>query len=207
MGVDIYMRHGAIVTETTSASYTGVSTKLKLPSQVNYVNGYVDWYLGIGKTNIEGGISYSSDGFKVFINGVEGAEKGQRSFPVSSLAKGQTVDLKLIYDHSTKRATLYLNGSPLSWTNNVPVKLLSGLNTYNTVKMVHGVQDEGGSSFSQASFSETQLRMNTSGSTYKTWTSSLSKTAPRVVSPGTSDSADQFTVYSNAPLSTKLDPK
>jgi hypothetical protein len=133
------------------------------------------------------------------------------SNPVASLAKGQTVDLKLIYDRSTNRATLYVNGSPLSWTNNVDVGATSNLlGTYNKVKMIHGVQDQGGSSYSQASFSQTQLRMDTAGAVYNTWTPSLSTTGRVVVStqedPADPTSADKFTVYNFAPLITKLDP-
>lgn len=199
-------RHGAIVTETKSANYTGVTTKLQIPSQANFVNGYFDWYLGIGAANIEAGISYSAAGFKVFINGVEGAETGSRSRTVSSIQKGQTVDLKLTYDHSTKRSSLYLNGSTLPWTDNALVTKTAGLSTYNTVKMVYGVQNQGGSSYSRASFSQTQLRADTSGATYKTWTSDLSNTIRRVPNGGTPDSADKFTIFNNAPLSTKLDP-
>jgi hypothetical protein len=60
-------RHGAVKTITNAASYTGITTKLILPTTITQVNGYVDWYLGIGDATIESGISYSSQGFKVFL--------------------------------------------------------------------------------------------------------------------------------------------
>ncbi|WP_157794079.1 hypothetical protein [Paenibacillus donghaensis] len=116
--------------------------------------------------------------------------------------------MKLTYDRSTNRATLYVNGSPLSWTNNVDVGDTSKmLGTYNKVKMIHGVQDQGGSSYSQASFSQTQLRMDTAGAVYNTWTDNLSSTSRVVVGNGSDPaSANQFTIYNFAPLITKLDP-
>ncbi|MNI65304.1 hypothetical protein D3C73_1208050 [compost metagenome] len=130
---------------------------------------------------------------------------------MASLAKGQTIDLKLVYNRSTNRATLYVNGSPLPWTDNVDVgdtKKLLG--TYNKVKMINGVQDQGGSSYSQASFSQTQLRMDTAGAVYNTWTDNLSSTSRVVIStkkaPADPTSADKFTIYNFAPLITKLDP-
>jgi hypothetical protein len=119
---------------------------------------------------------------------------------------GQTVDLKLIYDHSTHQATLYVNGAVLSWTDHVNIgNAYLALSTYNKVKMIHGVEDQGGSSFSQASFSLTQLRTDTAGANYTTWTDSLSTTSRVVVTGGDSTSADKFTVYNFAPLITKLD--
>jgi hypothetical protein len=201
-------RHGAVRTITNSASYTGVTTKLILPTTANFVNGYVDWYLGIGDAAIESGISYSSAGFKVFLgSSYNGVSTYFVSNPVASLAKGQTVDLKLIYDRATNRATLYVNGSPLPWTNNIDVGATSNLlGTYNKVKMIHGVEDQGGSSYSQASFSQTQLRMDTAGAVYNTWTSNLSTTSRVVVGGGDPASANKFTIYNFAPLITKLDP-
>ncbi|ASA24850.1 hypothetical protein B9T62_31280 [Paenibacillus donghaensis] len=81
------------------------------------------------------------------------------------------------------------------------------LGTYNKVKMIHGVQDQGGSSYSQASFSQTQLRMDTAGAVYNTWTDNLSSTSRVVVGNGSDPaSANQFTIYNFAPLITKLDP-
>ncbi|MNC72012.1 hypothetical protein D3C75_1230100 [compost metagenome] len=106
---------------------------------------------------------------------------------------------------------MYVNGSPLPWTDNVDVgdtKKLLG--TYNKVKMINGVQDQGGSSYSQASFSQTQLRMDTAGAVYNTWTDNLSSTSRVVIStkkaPADPTSADKFTIYNFAPLITKLDP-
>lgn len=202
-------RHGAVRTITKTASYTGVTTKLILPTTANYVNGYVDWYLGIGDATIESGISYSYEGFKVFLGSTYGkVSTYNESHPVASLAKGQTVDLKLTYNHSTHRVTLYVNGSPLPWTDNVDIGDASKqLSTYNKIKMVHGVQDQGGSSYSQASFSQTQLRMDTAGAVYNTWTDNLSETAKVPVGTDADPtSADKFTVYNFAPLITKLDP-
>lgn len=203
-------RHGAVRTITTAASYTGVTTKLILPTTINLVNGYVDWYVGIGETVIESGISYSYEGFKVFLGATDasGNKAYYASNPVATLSKGQTVDLKLTYDHATKRVTLYVNGSPLPWTDNVYIGTASNsLSTYNKVKMIHGVQDQGGSSYNQASFSQTQLRMDTAGAVYKTWTDDLSKTAKVPVGEGADPaSANKFTVYNFAPLITKLDP-
>lgn len=204
-------RHGAVRTVTNTASYTGVTTKLILPTSISVPDGYVDWYLGIGDEVIESGISYSYEGFKVFL-GVK--EYGQpNSHPVPSLKMGQTVDLKLIYNYDNDKVTLFVNGSPLPWTDKSIPLAKKYLNKYNRVKMVHGVGDQGKCSYSQASFSQTQLRMDTAGATYKTWTSDLSETK-RVV-PGPEEgqttlpdprSADQFTVYNFAPLITKLEP-
>ncbi|WP_051459439.1 hypothetical protein [Paenibacillus zanthoxyli] len=143
-------RHGAVRTITEAANYTGVTTKLILPTTINPVNGYVDWYLGIGDASIESGISYSSQGFKVFLGASYGSTSTYyQSNVVSSLQKGQTVDLKLIYDHSTHQATLYLNGAALPWTDHVNIgQAANALSTYNKVKMIHGVEDQGGSSYS-----------------------------------------------------------
>ncbi|MEK3880668.1 hypothetical protein [Paenibacillus sp. FSL M7-0420] len=206
------LRHGAVRTLTKSASYTGVTTKLILPTTINLVNGYVDWYLGIGDAAIEAGISYSSAGFKVFLGSSYNNNSTYfQSNPVASLGKGQTVDLKLVYNYATNRATLYVNGSALPWTDNVNVGLTQNLlGTYNKVKMIHGVEDQGGSSYSQASFSQTQLRMDVAGAIYNTWTDNLSTTNRVVVSteenPADPNSAAKFTIYNFAPLITKLDP-
>ncbi|MEK5238710.1 hypothetical protein NST99_23740 [Paenibacillus sp. FSL L8-0470] len=201
-------RHGAVRTITNAASYTGVSTKLILPTTINPVNGYVDWYLGIGEASIEAGISYSYLGFKVFLGASYGGTSTYyNSQVVSSLAKGQTVDLKLTYDHSTRQATLYLNGAALPWTDHKDVGDASkALGTYNKVKMIHGVEDQGASSYSQASFSQTQLRTDTAGANYTPWTSSLSTTQKVAVGSGDPTSANKFSVINFAPLITKLDP-
>ncbi|QQZ64512.1 hypothetical protein JI735_34300 (plasmid) [Paenibacillus sonchi] len=75
------------------------------------------------------------------------------------------------------------------------------LGTYNKVKMINGVQDQGGSSYSQASFSQTQLRMGTAGAVYNTWTDNLSSTSRVVIStkkaPADPTSADKFTIITS----------
>ncbi|MDQ0493780.1 hypothetical protein [Paenibacillus brasilensis] len=200
-------RHAGIVAETTSANYTGLTAKLTIPSSIHVNDGYVDWYMGIGKSAIEAGISYKAGvGFKVFINGVVDADKeGVRSKPVSFLSPGQTVDMKLVYNHGTKKATLYINSKPIDWATEVTATAdaLKRLSTYNTVKLVHGVEDSGFNTFSQATYSSPQLRMDTAGTQYKAWTSSLSTTVPRVL--GDAGSADRLYILQKFPMETRLD--
>ncbi|MGG8364449.1 hypothetical protein ACQ9BK_28560, partial [Bacillus cereus] len=70
---------------------------------------------------------------------------------------------------------------------------------YEPVKMVQGVEDAGRNSFSQASFSNVLLRADTSGSSYKSWNSSISSSFSRHGTYGSN-----FTVYSQVPLSASL---
>lgn len=67
------------------------------------------------------------------------------------------------------------------------------------MKMVQGVEDTGRNSFTQASFSNVLLRTDTSGSTYKSWNSSISSSFSK---HGTY--SNNFTVYSQVPLSASL---
>ncbi|MGM1022035.1 MAG: hypothetical protein ACQEXV_16180 [Bacillota bacterium] len=75
---------------------------------------------------------------------------------------------------------MYINSKPIDWATEVTATAdaLKRLNTYNTVKLVHGVEDSGFNTFSQATYSSPQLKsMDTAGTQYKAWTSSLSTTA------------------------------
>lgn len=69
-------------------------------------------------------------------------------------------------------------------------------------KMVHGVHDNGNNSYSQARFSNAQLRTNTSGSVYVPWDASVGHTYSRVNL--TPNGSANFTRQSALPLSTTL---
>ncbi|MDN4619782.1 hypothetical protein QCD85_16860 [Paenibacillus sp. PsM32] len=201
-------RHVGIVSETSNANYTGVTTKLTLPTTINVTSGYVDWYLGIGPSAIEAGISYKvGEGFRVFINGVEGADvPNKRSQRVSYLQPGQTVDMKLTYNHSTKRSSLFINSQVVPWADEAPVTTYTArlMNTLNTVKMVQGVEDTGSNVTSTASFSQPQLRMNAAGTIYNPWTASLSK---QTIKRNLGDAGGDAHVYlvNTFPLAARID--
>lgn len=87
---------------------------------------------------------------------------------------------------------MYVNGSPRY--ENQPV--YGTFSQYEPVKMVQGVKDTGRNSFS---FSNVLLRADMSGSTYKSWNSSISSSFSRHGIYGSN-----FTVYSQVPLSAIL---
>lgn len=200
-------RHGAMRTKSTSAKWTGISATLHLPQNVivhpqgNSVASYVDWYLGLGNEVVEAGISRTSSGYKCFLG--TGSDKGGKyeSVPVS-LQDGGTVNLKLV-NNGNNTISLFMNSTEIH--KNFPVAA-GRLGTYDIVKMVHGVHDNGNNSYSQARFSNVQLRANTSGSVYVPWDASVGHTYERVhiTKP---DGGANFTGYSAVPLSTSLSAK
>ena len=50
-------RHGAIVTQTDEAKWSGITADIVLPKTATIKNGYADWYLGLGSAVVESGIS------------------------------------------------------------------------------------------------------------------------------------------------------
>lgn len=194
-----YTRHGAVRTLTTDANYSGISATLKLPSTVSIdqTGGYVDWYLGLGATVVEAGISRTATTYKCFL-GTGSTNGGVYDSKPVSLQDGGTCNLKLI-NNGDNTISLYLNSNLIH--ANFPVKP-GRLGAKDVVKMVHGVEDNGKSSYSQASFSNVQLRANASGSVYVPWDGSVKSTTTKV--DITAGGAKQMTTHSQVPLSTSL---
>lgn len=195
-------RHGAMRTLSTSAKWTGISATLNLPKTVtvhpqgNNPASYVDWYLGLGAAVVEAGISRTNSGYKCFLG--TGSKVGGKyeSVPVS-LSDGGTVNLKLV--NNGNKISLFMNSQEIHKDFPVPA---GKLGTYDVVKMVHGVHDNGNNSYSQASFSNVQLRANTSGSVYVPWNASVGHTSTRVNL--TPNGGANFTSSSALPLATTL---
>lgn len=186
------------VKSVTNGKYTGISADVKLPSSVVVKSGYVNWYLGIGEAKVEGGISRTPEGYKVFLNtGYNESGKDNRYWNTQydrSIKDGDRVNIKLV-NNGNKTITMYVNG--VAKYINQPV--YGAFSQYEPVKMVQGVEDNGSNSFSQASFSNVQLRADISGANYKTWDGSVSSTFSRYGVYGSN-----FYVYSQVPLSASL---
>ncbi|MGG8364952.1 hypothetical protein, partial [Bacillus cereus] len=138
------------VKSVTNSKYTGIAADINLPKSVVVKDGYVNWYLGIGASKVEGGISKTPNGYKVFLNSGYN-ESGQNSKYWNtqydtSIKDGDRVNLKLV-NNGNGTVTMYVNGSP-RYTNQ-PV--YGTFSQYEPVKMVQGVEDAGRNSFSQAS--------------------------------------------------------
>lgn len=156
----------------------------------------MNWYLGIEASKVEGGISKTPSGYKVFLNSGYN-ESGQNNKYWNTqydTSISNRVNLKII-NNGNGTVTMYVNGIP-RYTNQ-PV--YGSFSQYEPVKMVQGVEDTGRNSFSQASFSNVLLRADTSGSIYKSWNSSISSSFSK---HGTY--SNNFTVYSQVPLSASL---
>ncbi|MGE8082009.1 hypothetical protein [Peribacillus loiseleuriae] len=194
-------RHGAVKTETTEKKWTGISADIVLPKTVNVVGSasYVDWYLGLGDAVIESGISRTPQGYKVFLN--SGEKEGGSQYWVSeydpTIKDGDRVSLKLV-NNNDGTVSLYVNNNPKARYTQAIYKP-SRLAPTDIVKMVQGVQDAGGSSFSQASFSNVLLRANASGTVYTPFDGKIPYKTTRVDVGG-----NDFTVFSHVPLSTSL---
>lgn len=184
------------VKSVTNSNYTGIATDINLPKSVVVKDGYVNWYLGIEASKVEGGISKTPSGYKVFLNSGYN-ESGQNNKYWNTqydTSISNRVNLKII-NNGNGTVTMYVNGIP-RYTNQ-PV--YGSFSQYEPVKMVQGVEDTGRNSFSQASFSNVLLRADTSGSIYKSWNSSISSSFSK---HGTY--SNNFTVYSQVPLSASL---
>ncbi|MDM5297078.1 hypothetical protein QUF51_02740 [Bacillus pumilus] len=193
-------RHGAIVTQTDEAKWSGISADIVLPKTANIKNGYTDWYLGLGSAVVESGISKTSSGYKVFLgSGSSSGSQYWNSEYDTSIKDGARVNLKLI-NNGDGTVSLYVNGK-LRYKQ--PVANPSRLKNLDVVKMVHGVQDNGANSYSQASFSNVQLRADTTGSVYKKWDGTVKSSLLRK-NLESGAPAPTFTVHSSIPLSTTL---
>ncbi|MFD6903523.1 hypothetical protein [Streptomyces diastaticus] len=188
---------GAVKTVTNNKSYTGITADIVLPTSIRVNSGYVNWYLGIGAAKVEGGISKTPTGYKVFLNtGYNESSQNSKYWNSqfdSTINDGDRVNLKLV-NNGDGTISMYVNGN-LRYKQ--PVYGTLGL--YEQVKMVQGVEDNGTNSFSQASFSNVQLRANTTGSVYHKWDGTIPSTFSRYGSYGS-----DFYVYSQVPLSSKL---
>lgn len=150
------------VKSVTNSSYTGIAADINLPKSVVVKDGYVNWHLGIGASKVEGGISKTPSGYKVFLNSGYN-ESGQNSKYWNtqydtSIKDGDRVNLKII-NNGNGTVTMYVNG--------ISSPVYGSFSQYESVKMVQSVEDTGRNSFSQASFSNVLLRADTSGSSYK----------------------------------------
>lgn len=182
----------------TNSKYTGISADIQLPNSAVVKYGYVNWYLGIGAAKVEGGISKTPQGYRVFLNtGYKESKEDKRywiSQPDPSIKDGDRVNIKLV-NNGDKTVTMYVNWIP----RYVSQPVFGTFSQYEPVKMVQGVEDIGDNSFSQASFSNVQLRTNTTGAIYKNWDGSVPSSFARHETYGS-----HFNVYSHVPLSASL---
>ena len=184
------------VKSVTNSSYTGIAADINLPKSVVVKDGYVNWYLGIGASKVEGGISKTPSGYKVFLNSGYN-ESGQNNKYWNTqydTSISNRVNLKII-NNGNGTVTMYVNGSPRY--ANQPV--YGSFSQYEPVKLVQCVEGTGRNSFSQASFSNVLLRADTSGAIYKSWNGSISSSFSKHGTYGNS-----FTIYSQVPLSASL---
>lgn len=186
------------VKSITNGRYTGITSDIQLPRSVVVKSGYVNWYLGIGAHKVEGGISKTPEGYKVFLNTGFAESKENPIYWNSqfdpSIKDGDRVNIKLV-NNGNKTVTMYVNWIP----RYVNQPVYGTFSQYEPVKMVQGVYDYGGSSTSQASFSDVQLRTDTSGNFYKNWDGSVSSSFARHETYGS-----HFNVFSQVPLSASL---
>ncbi|EJR29446.1 hypothetical protein IIE_05059 [Bacillus cereus VD045] len=129
----------------------------------------MNWYLGIGASKVEGGISKTPSGYKVFLNsGYNESDQNNKYWNTqydTSIKDGDRINLK-IFNNVNGTVTMYINGIPRF--ANQPV--YGSFSQYEPVKMVQGVEDTGRNSFSQASFSNVHLRADTFEATTKVGT-------------------------------------
>lgn len=198
-------RHLGIVVSTKSKSWNGIQGEIVLPTTASAtVYGYIDWYFGLGDAVIESGISKEAgEGYKVFLGGVGLTYK---STPIA-LYDGQRVRLKLYQykDEATgKRYVKVLVNDVEQHVSEFTAATSAKLATNDMVKMVHGVEDQAHCSYSQASFSNVQLRTG-NGSTYTTWDSSVPYNYEKKELNGSDPGMlSSMTVHSVLPLSTSL---
>lgn len=99
----------------------------------------MNWYIGIGASKVEGGISKTPSGYKVFLNSGYN-ESGQNSKYWNtqydaSIKDGDRVNLKLV-NNGNGTVTMYVNGNPRY--ANQPV--YGSFSQYEPVKMVQGLK-------------------------------------------------------------------
>ncbi|MBS5915056.1 MAG: hypothetical protein KID09_31410, partial [Paenibacillus macerans] len=196
-------RHLGMVTKTTSKKWNGIQAEIVLPSTANAtVYGYIDWYLGLGEAAIESGISKKTgEGYQVFLGGVGLTYKSK----AISLKDGQRVRLKLYqYAKNGVRYVDILVNDVVQHTSQFTSATNSAVGETDVVKMVHGVEDQGHCNYTQASFSNVQLRTG-DGSTYTPWTSNVGFSfAKKELNGSDPGMLDTITVHSQLPLSTSL---
>jgi hypothetical protein len=199
----IMYRHLGMVTKTTTRSWNGIQAEIVLPSTANaLVYGYFDWYLGLGEAGIESGISKKAgEGYQVFLGGVGLAPQSKSIV----LYDGQRVRLKLYqYAKNGEHYVDILVNDVVQHTSKFTAATSAAVGTTDVVKMVHGVEDQGHSNYTQASFSNMQLRTG-DGSTYTPWTSGVGFTFVKKELNGSDPGMlDSMTVHSQLPLSTSL---
>lgn len=196
-------RHLGIVVSTKSKTWNGIQGEIVLPTTASATTyGYIDWYFGLGEAVIESGISKKAgEGYNVFLGGVGLTYKSK---PIA-LYDGQRVRLKLYqYSENGKRYVKVLVNDVEQHVSEFTTATSNALATNDAVKMVHGVEDQGHCSYSQASFSNVQLRTG-NGSTYTTWDSSVPYNyAKKELNGSDPGMLNSMTVHSVLPLSTSL---
>ena len=196
-------RHLGMVTTTESKTWNGIQAEIVLPSTASAkVYGYIDWYLGLGDAGIESGISKKAgEGYNVFLGGV-GLEYKSKSI---ALYDGQRVRLKLYqYSQGADRYVTILVNDVVQHTSQFTAATKTAVGVTDSVKIVHGVEDQGHCSYTQASFSNVQLRTG-DGSSYTPWTSSIKyKFAKKELKGSDPGMLETMTVHSQLPLSTSL---
>lgn len=182
-------RPGYFTKWVTTGNYYGIGGTLVIPSEATAKNGNViNFQMGLAD-KVEGGISYSDAGWKVFLNTEYGAclsnnteaacSKYWRSIPLTAQPQaGDQLNLKIV-NNGNGTVSYYLNGSTdfngYSWAN-MPV--FGRLSVTTPVKILHIASDLGGTTkYKNAEWKNVVLRANASGSTYTNWTTSVGKTA------------------------------
>jgi hypothetical protein len=187
----------SVIKVYTTNNYYGIKCDVVIPANpaVGGSTDYFDLYLGLGD-KVEGGLSYSTAGWKKFLNtGYQASGKNSNYWRSAVMTNqpnaGDRVSIELI-NNLNGTATIKVNG-----TTYCTLPVYGGLSSATTVKQVHGCEDYTGLvKHSQASFS--YLKIRKSDGSYINWdgtvpTGNLIKI-----------NATDYYVYSVVPMSTKL---
>ncbi|GGG52091.1 hypothetical protein [Paenibacillus radicis (ex Gao et al. 2016)] len=202
----------SIIKYYTVNSYYGIGGSLVIPSNVSAANGNViNFQLGLADT-VEAGVSFSSAGWKIFINTGYHACKANsnntevfcskywRSVPLTTQpAAGDVLNLKIV-NNGNNTVSYFLNGTSVfngyDW-GNLPV--YTSLPATTKVKFMHITSDFNGTTrYNNAEWKDIVLRANASGSVYTNWTSSIPRTSSHT-------NEGNFTIHSSFnPLKTSF---
>lgn len=184
----------------TSASYIGIKGSIKIPTTLSVSGGYVDWYFGLGNAIVEAGVSYTGTKFRTPIKITSAAGEpiiGTSKDDITGIKPGDVVPIQLLHDRSNHTISVWVNG--LKVWDRISILDSNGndvLGMASTAKMVFGLDDQGASSYSQASFS--LMKLQKTDGTWIDWNSNVPWT------PSPSGSASSFNLSSYIPLSASL---
>lgn len=182
----------------TTNNYYGIKCDIVIPANpaVGGISGeYFDLYLGLGD-KVEGGLSYSTVGWKKFLNtGYEASGNNldywRSDVMTNQPSAGTRVSIELV-NNLNGTATINVAGKPYC---TLPV--YGGLSSATKVKQVHGCLDYTGLvKHDQASFS--YLKIRKSDGSYISWDGTIP------TDPTKRQNDADYYVYSTIPLSTKL---